>query len=74
MHLDRNTAAVVRHRDRSICVQHHIDLVAVAGEGLINRVVHDLIDEVVKAPKAYIADVHCGALANRFKAFEDLDI
>ncbi len=47
--------------------------VAIAGQGLVDRVVHDLVDEVVQAALAGGADVHTGTLADGFQALEDLD-
>ena len=48
--------------------------VAVAGEGLVDGVVDDLVDQVVQAARTGGADVHAGALAHRFEAFENLDV
>ena len=48
--------------------------VAVAGEGLVDRVVDDLVDEVVEAARAGGTDVHAGPLADRLEALKDLDI
>ena len=50
------------------------DVVAIPGEGLVDAVVYDLVDKVVKTVDAGRADVHRGALANRFEPLEDLDI
>ncbi len=44
------------------------------GEGFVDRVVDDLVDEVVQAARAGGADVHAGPLADRLEAFEDLDV
>ena len=38
---------------------------------LVDGVVHHLVDQVVQAVDGGVADVHAGALAHRFKAFED---
>ena len=51
-----------------------VDRVAVAGERLVDRVVDDLVDEVVQAAHAGRADVHAGALADRLEALEDGDV
>ena len=48
--------------------------VAVAGERLVDGVVDDLVDEVVQTARAGRADVHAGALANRFESLEHLDL
>ena len=50
-----------------------LDPVAVAGQRLVDGVVHDLPHQVVQAALAGGADVHAGALADRLEALEDLD-
>ena len=50
------------------------DRVAVAGQRLVHRVVHDLVDEVVQAADPGRADVHAGTLANGLEALEDRDV
>src|SRR5207302_10801752 len=58
---------------------HHMvyevdDLRSVAGEGLVDRVVDDLVDHVVQARAVVgVADVHARALAHRIEALQDLD-
>jgi hypothetical protein len=52
----------------------HRDLVAVAGEGFINRVINNLVHEVMKTAGAGRADVHPGTLADSLEAFEDRDV
>src|SRR6188472_2889680 len=49
-------------------------VVAVAGQRLVDRVVDDLVDEVVQAAYAGRADVHPRALAHRLEALEDGDV
>jgi hypothetical protein len=49
------------------------DRVGVAGECLVDRVVDYLIDQMVQAALTGRSDVHAGALAHRFEAFEDRD-
>jgi len=60
----RNAAAVVEHRDRVVGMDGDNDLVAEAGERLVDRVVHHLEHHVMQARAiGGIADVHAGALA-----------
>ena len=50
------------------------DVVAVAGQGLVDGVVDDLEDHVVQAGAVGgVADVHAGPLAHGLQAFELLD-
>ena len=46
----------------------------VAGQGLVDGVVDDLVDEVMQAHLAGRADVHGGTQAHGLKAFENLDV
>ena len=66
MHGNRNPATVVFDCYTVAFVNDHVYHSGMAREGLVNRVVHDLVYEVVKAFLAYITDVHRGALAHRF--------
>ena len=71
---DRDAAAVVDDGDRVVRVDRDVDAVAVAGERLVDRVVDDLVDQVVQAAHAGRADVHAGALAHGLEALEDGDV
>jgi len=73
MHVDGDAAAVVLDGDRVVEVDGHLDLGAVAGHGLVHRVVHELVDQVVQPLEAGGADVHAGAQADRLQALEHLD-
>ena len=70
----RNTAAVVPDGDGVVLVDRHVDVGAVARQRLVDRVVHDLVNQVVETLLADVADVHGGTLAHRFEALEDLDV
>ena len=48
-------------------------LIAEAGERLVDRVVHDFVDDMMQTGSAGRPDVHGGTLSHRFKAFENLD-
>jgi len=76
VHLDagRDTAAVVDHRQRVVGMDGDDDVVAVAGERLVDRVVDDLEDHVVQASAVLrVADVHARPLAHGLEPLEDLD-
>ena len=76
VHLDAggDAAAVVDHADRVVGVDGDDDVVAVAGQRLVDGVVDHLEHQVVQAGAVGgVADVHAGALAHRFQAFQDLD-
>ena len=73
-HVHRDAAAVVGHGDAVVRVDDDLDLVGLAGERLVDRVVHHLVDQVMEASHAGRADVHAGPLANGLEALEDGDV
>ena len=73
VHVGGDAAPVVLDADRAVLHQGDVDGVGVAGQGLVDRVVDDLPDQVVQAALAGGADVHAGALADRLEPLEDGD-
>ena len=70
----RDAAAVVAHRAGAVGIEHDVDLLGVARERLVDRVVDDLVDHVMQARAVVgVADIHAGTLANGIEALEDLD-
>ena len=58
----------------AVAVQRDDDLVALAGQGLVDGVVDHLVDHVVQAgPVIGVADIHARALAHRLEAAQHLD-
>ena len=72
--IDRNAAAVVDDRDRAVDVNRDVDLIAEAGQRLVDGVVDDFVDEMVQARRTGRPDVHGRPLADRLEPFEDLDL
>ena len=74
VHANRDSAAIVDNTDRTVSVDRHRNLVGMTSQGFVDRVVDDLEDHVVQTGTIIgVADVHAGALAHGFKAFENLD-
>src|SRR5689334_20976567 len=71
MDVDRHSASVVRHLQRSVGVQHHVDLLGVAGQRLVDAVVDDLVSEVIGARRVR---VHPGTTANGLEPAQDFDV
>jgi hypothetical protein len=69
----RNAAAVVGDPDPTVGLQGHVNAVAVTRQSLVDSVVDDLLDQVVKAPLAGGPDVHPGTLPDRLEPLEDRD-
>ena len=74
MLVDRDAASVVGDGDGVVGVNGHLDMAAVTGQSLVDRVVHDLVNQVVETLLADVADVHGGTLAHRFETFKDLNV
>ncbi len=71
--VNRDAAPVVLDANGAVGLQDDGDLVAEAGQGFVDRVVDDFVDEVVKAAAIGRSDVHRGPFSYGFQALEDLD-
>ena len=74
VHIDGNPSPVVHNPQPTVFENRDVNSVAVAGESLIHRVVHDLVNQVVQSTRACRTDVHSGALAHRLETFKYLDV
>src|SRR5262249_40883164 len=75
MDVDRDAAPVVDHaRASQVFVQHDLDLAGVAVDGLVDRVIHDLPERVVRPRLVGAADVHGGTFADRLEPLENFDV
>src|SRR5690242_3706370 len=55
-------------------MERDLDPVVAAREGLVDRVVDDLRDQMMEAPEARRADVHARPEPDRLESFEDGDV
>ena len=74
MHVHGDAAPVVRHGERAVGVDLHVDERAVPRERLVDRVVHHLVHEMVVAAFARVADVHGRTLPHGLHALQHLDV
>ena len=74
MLLDGDAAAVVGHPHTTVVEENNVDLVAVPGQGLVDGVVDDLVDQVVQPAFPRRADVHAGTLPDRLQALQHRDL
>ena len=65
VHRYRNTPAVVLYSNGVVHFDGYINSGGMAGQGLVNGVVHHLINQVVQALEPNVSNVHGGALAHR---------
>src|SRR5690606_25700703 len=69
-----NTATIIHDGAGTIRVQTNIHCVAMAGQRLVDGVVHHLIDHVMKTGAVIrVADIHARPLAHGIKALQNLD-
>jgi len=74
VHAGRDAAAIILDRDAAVGVEGDQDQVAMAGEGLVDRIVRHFEHHVMQAAAVVgVADIHAGALADRVQALENLD-
>ena len=74
VHIHGDTASVVDHAYRVVLVDCHFDMRAEARKSLVDGVVNNFIDKMMKSFGADVADIHCRAFAHGFQSLEDLDI
>ena len=74
MGIDRNAAAVIRHRKIAIFGELDLDARSVAGNRLVHGVVQHLGEEVMHRLLVGAADIHAGAPADRLEPFQHLDV
>jgi len=73
-HVDGDAGAPVGDSHRVVRVERDVDALVAAGEGLVDRVVDDLRDQVVEPARARRADVHARPEADRFEPLQDGDV
>ena len=69
-----DAAAVVLHADDIALFDGHFDVGAVAGERLVDRIVDDLVHQMVQTLRRGGADVHARALADGLKTLQHLNL
>ena len=70
----RDAAAVVGHPAPTAVQQFDGDVIAVAGQGFVHRVVDDLVDQMMQAAFAGRSDVHSGTHPDGLETFQHLDL
>jgi hypothetical protein len=74
MDVGGNAAAVIRDRHGAVGIEGHGHFRGVAGQRLVDGVVHHLVDHVMEARAVIgVADIHARPLADGIEALEDLD-
>ena len=74
LYIHRDAPAVVRNPDGVVLQNLHGDVVAVARQGLVDGVVHNLVHQMVQARGRRGADIHARALTHGFQPLQHLDL
>ena len=74
MRIDRDAAAVVRHRKEAVRIEADVDEGRMAGHRLVHGVVEHFGEEVVQRLLVRAADVHPRATADGLEPFQNLDV
>ena len=69
-----NAPAVVGDGDGLPRIDGDRNVLAIPGQGLVNGIVHDLIDQVVQTGDGGGADIHTWPFPDRFQPFQHLDL
>jgi hypothetical protein len=70
----RDSPAVIRDGDGVVDVDGDVDAGGKPGQGLVDRVINDLVHQVVQSLLARGAYVHRGTQTHRFQTFKDLNV
>ncbi len=74
MHVDGDASAVVDHGYGVVFVYGYLDMGAETGQGLVDGVVDNFVNQVVQSFDADVADIHGRAFAHGFQTLQHLDV
>lgn len=70
----RDTTAIVNDRNGIAFIDDDADGVAVACQGLVHGVIHDLIYQMMESPARGTADIHAWSFTNCFQSLQNLNL
>ena len=62
MKVYRDTTTIILNFNRIVLADGNLDIGTVSSEGLVDRVIYDLVDQVVQSLLTDVTDVHGSAL------------
>ncbi len=74
VHIHGDTTAVIYYGNGVVGVDCHVYMVGIAGEGLVDRVVDNLINQMMQTFGGNVSNIHGRAFSHRLEAFEHLNI
>jgi len=72
--IDGDPPAIISHRDTVIEMNDDIDAMTVSGQGFIDAVVNQFMDEMMEPFDSGISDIHGRPLSYRGQPLQDLDM
>ena len=70
----RNAPSVIDHTDAVVIMNGDVDLAAITCHGLVDAVVHNLVDQMMQAGDIHVSNVHSRPFADRFQAFQYFNV
>ena len=74
VHVNRDTAAVILNGYGTVLIDGYLDVCAVAGHGLVDRVIDYLIYQVVQTLFTDVTNIHCRAFAHCLETLQHLNV
>ena len=74
VHVNRDTTTVIDNGNAVVFVDRYVNLIAIASQCLIDGVIYNLIDQVVKAALRRTADIHTRTHADSLEPLENLNL
>ena len=74
MLINRNATTVIFNGNGAVFIERNLNICAVTCHGFVDRVIHCLVDKMMKSLLTDVANVHGRTLTNSLKPFKDLDI
>ena len=71
---DRNTSSIINYGNRIIFFNCHINFCAITCQSLIDRVIHNLIYQMMKTTDRCTAYIHTRSFTNCFQSLQNLDL
>ena len=68
MHPDRDTASVILHRDGIVRIDRHFNIFTISGKRLINCIIYNLINQMMKSSRRCTSNVHSGSFSDCLKS------
>ena len=73
MHGYGDTTAIIDDSNAVIFLDRHFDVRTISGQGFVDTVIDDFVDQMMKASCRCTADVHPRPFADGFQAFQYLN-